>query len=251
MDDKITSSMVGRRWDKPLLADDIVPHLSKTQRTLFNGFLKLRGFDGKDVDLMDMFLMVIDKEDVFKRVLNPKIDLKESAKMLKTLVDVMKFAHVRKHFTKEEVYDITNGLKSMHEYASCGLFEWNKFETSGYKKPGKSSEPEDRFKAMVEERTGWKFVKVRPRWLLNRCTRRCLELDMYNKKKNLAIEYNGFQHYEYPNSYHWSLNYFIDQVNRDLLKARLCKLKGIKLITIRMTGDIENEWRQFLDQVKV
>ena len=51
-----------------------------------------------------------------------------------------------------------------------------------------------------------KFPKVRPTFLRNPKTNRCLELDGYNKKLKLAFEYDGYQHYIYPNKFHKSYN---------------------------------------------
>src|SRR5690606_32389304 len=42
---------------------------------------------------------------------------------------------------------------------------------------------------------GYKFPNVRPDFMENNRTKRCLELDCYNEKLNLALEYNGKQHY--------------------------------------------------------
>ena len=40
------------------------------------------------------------------------------------------------------------------------------------------------------------FTKIRPPWLINEEGNR-LEIDMYNEELNLAVEYNGIQHYKY------------------------------------------------------
>ena len=61
-----------------------------------------------------------------------------------------------------------------------------------------------------------------------------LELDIYNKRKRLAIEYNGEGHYlRYINGRHFFTKKHIKVVQkRDRKKKRLCKRLGIKLIVI-------------------
>ena len=68
-----------------------------------------------------------------------------------------------------------------------------------------------------------------------------LELDGFNKSKNIAFEYNGKQHYEYSSFFHSSIQDFIRQQNRDERKQELCHLKSIYLITIpyHYQNDIE------------
>lgn len=77
------------------------------------------------------------------------------------------------------------------------------------------------------------FVKVRPSFLRNPQTGRCLELDLYNEDLRLAIEYNGIQHYKYTCKFHSKPEDFEQQKKRDLLKTRLCAEHKICLITIR------------------
>lgn len=76
------------------------------------------------------------------------------------------------------------------------------------------------------------FVKVRPAWLTNPETGKTLELDCYNDELKLAVEYNGEQHYKWPNWFHKSYDEFIRQVRRDRLKSELCELHGIYLIIV-------------------
>ena len=46
----------------------------------------------------------------------------------------------------------------------------------------------------------------------------------------IAFEYNGFQHYEYPNYFHRNEKEFINQLKRDKLKRKICKENHIILI---------------------
>lgn len=68
--------------------------------------------------------------------------------------------------------------------------------------------------------------------LKNPDTKRNLELDCYNEIYKIALEYNGEQHYKYPNSFHKTKEEFIKQIKRDRLKEKLCKENGIYLIIV-------------------
>lgn len=79
---------------------------------------------------------------------------------------------------------------------------------------------------------GHVFVKARPAWLINPRTNHALELDGYNEELKLAFEYNGPQHYQYPNRYHRSETEWLEQKYRDLVKRQICNQRGVYLITI-------------------
>ncbi|GAX85871.1 hypothetical protein CEUSTIGMA_g13287.t1 [Chlamydomonas eustigma] len=65
-----------------------------------------------------------------------------------------------------------------------------------------SSKSEQRFTQALESRTGLKFKMIRPLWLINPLTSHPLELDLFCEEKHVAIEYDGPQHYTFPNVYH-------------------------------------------------
>jgi hypothetical protein len=79
------------------------------------------------------------------------------------------------------------------------------------------------------------FKSCRPDFLINPKTGRRMELDGYCPQLKMAFEYNGQQHYVYPNSWHKTQQEFEDQLFRDALKKRLCENEGIYLITIPYT----------------
>lgn len=87
-----------------------------------------------------------------------------------------------------------------------------------------------RFEALtkfyVEYLFGKKFNKIRPDWLDK------LELDMYNEDLNLAVEYNGIQHYKYINFFHKTNDDFVKSQERDDRKIKLCKQKNVNLLVI-------------------
>lgn len=72
----------------------------------------------------------------------------------------------------------------------------------------------------------------RPDYLKNQETGKNLEIDAYHPESKIGIEYNGIQHYIYPNIFHKSREEFDKCVQRDKLKYQLAKENGIKLIVI-------------------
>lgn len=84
----------------------------------------------------------------------------------------------------------------------------------------------------MEKIYGLKFTKVKPKWLTNPETDYPLELDCYNKDLRMAVEYNGIQHYVWPNFTNQSKDKFISQLRRDKLKEELCAKKGVYLIKV-------------------
>ncbi len=78
-----------------------------------------------------------------------------------------------------------------------------------------------------------------------------LQLDGFNENRNIAFEYQGYQHYTKGSHFHSEDSRFESQLNRDRVKKELCLKNGITLIeifefkTIR-SGRIE----LFVQQVK-
>jgi len=81
-------------------------------------------------------------------------------------------------------------------------------------------------KKYLDQYTNKKFIKSSPKWLQG------LELDGYCKELKLAFEYNGIQHYKIDGFFKQNKKEFLNQQRRDKLKRKLCKLNGVKLITI-------------------
>jgi len=90
-------------------------------------------------------------------------------------------------------------------------------------------------KAMEELHEGKPFKKARPDFLVNPETGKRLEIDCYNDELKIGAEYNGIQHYVFPNPFHTSKNAFDAQLRRDQTKADLCKVAGVKLYTVPHT----------------
>lgn len=84
------------------------------------------------------------------------------------------------------------------------------------------------------------FEKYRPDWLKNPYTNKSLELDCYNYEYGVALEYNGIQHYKFPNPFHKTEEEFIMQKQRDIAKKYICESKGILLIEVPYYIPVEN-----------
>ena len=84
----------------------------------------------------------------------------------------------------------------------------------------------------LEQYYGKPFPTIRPDFLINPLTGRNLELDGYNSEIEIAFEYNGIQHYQFPNKFHRTVEDFQQQVRRDNYKKEACQLSGVYLIQI-------------------
>lgn len=87
----------------------------------------------------------------------------------------------------------------------------------------------------LEEIYGKPFKSVRPDFLKNPTTGHNLELDCYNEELKLAVEYNGEQHYVWPNFFRTTQQQFVEQLRRDQFKVEMCDQLGIYLITVPYT----------------
>jgi hypothetical protein len=94
------------------------------------------------------------------------------------------------------------------------------------------SKPEFLCRQVLEKIYGVEFPNVRPDWLRNPETNRCLELDCYNENLKLALEYNGIQHYKWCSFAKQTYADFRNQVKRDVIKRNICAEKGVHLITV-------------------
>ena len=105
-----------------------------------------------------------------------------------------------------------------------------------YKKMDERSGAESRGEAIcrkvLEDIYKVEFPKARPDFLINPQTGYNLELDGYNCDLQIAFEYQGIQHYVYPNIYHKSLEEFNYQRQKDDFKFEVCDKAGIYLITV-------------------
>lgn len=65
-----------------------------------------------------------------------------------------------------------------------------------------------------------------------------LRLDLYIPDLNIAFEYDGPQHYVFPNHIHKTRAEFEQQQTRDRLKDKLCQRMGITLVRIRYDEEL-------------
>jgi hypothetical protein len=91
---------------------------------------------------------------------------------------------------------------------------------------------EEKCREIFESLTGRTYPTTRPKWLRNPKTGRTLELDGYCEDLKSAFEYNGAQHYEFPNTYHKTEADFNAQLYRDAIKTKTCAEKGVALLVI-------------------
>lgn len=101
----------------------------------------------------------------------------------------------------------------------------------GYRVNKFPSRGERKCKETLESIYGVPFVTVRPNWLKN-ITGYNLELDCYNEELKIAAEYNGEQHYVWPNFTRCSFAEFQELRARDERKRELCDRNGIYLIVV-------------------
>lgn len=85
----------------------------------------------------------------------------------------------------------------------------------------------------IEHLMGYPFPKIRPDWLRGDSSK--LELDGYNSELEIAIEYNGKQHYEYCDHFHRNPAKFQRRLRYDKIKRNVCKKRGIYLIVVPYT----------------
>lgn len=102
-------------------------------------------------------------------------------------------------------------------------------------KPQRKLKYEDECHRIIEELTGRKFHKnARPDFLKNPKTTRNLELDCFDGE-NIALEYQGIQHYKYPNPFHKTEKEFEYQIQKDKWKFEKCEENNVFLIRVPYT----------------
>jgi hypothetical protein len=92
---------------------------------------------------------------------------------------------------------------------------------------------ETRCREIIEEIYGCKFTSARPDFLKSPVTKKNLELDCYNARLKIALEYDGSQHAQYNPHFHrgdkWK---FVYQVRKDDWKNLKCEEHGVTLIRV-------------------
>lgn len=135
---------------------------------------------------------------------------------------------------------ISNKIDNLLTSVNSKIKELEKKQTlNNYAEPGKFiSKGEAECRRCAEEIFGVKFKKGFPKWLLSD-KKRQMEIDVYNEKLKIGIEYNGEQHYNPKSSLHKSKKDFEELKKRDILKRQLCDKNGVYLITVPYTVPLE------------
>ena len=118
------------------------------------------------------------------------------------------------------------------------------------KRKKRVNKKEELCRGILEKTFGVPFPTVRPDWLVNPDTGKCLELDAYNSELNLALEYDGEQHYKFVPIFHKTPSDLNKQIERDAYKTRICKLHGIRLIRVPYWIEEEDLEEYILNQAK-
>lgn len=87
---------------------------------------------------------------------------------------------------------------------------------------------------LYEKGYDWQKIIIgyRPEFLKNPETGRRLEIDAFFPELRLGIEYNGIQHYKFPNHIHEEKEEFDKTLFRDQLKNKLARENNVKIISI-------------------
>lgn len=75
-------------------------------------------------------------------------------------------------------------------------------------------------------------------WLRNSKTGRLMYVDMYYPSYNLAVEYDGEQHFKFVPWYYEEYEAFHEYVERDKIKTKLLAAHGVKLIRYSYQDDL-------------
>jgi hypothetical protein len=157
------------------------------------------------------------------------IDLVKLLNNIKENEDEYKITCLNKQDIKNVIFPAKwecNKCKKIWETQYC------KSSTRGCKYCTSTKISEPTCRAIVEKLYGCEFPSCRPDFLKT-TTGKNLELDCYNPKLKLGVEYNGIQHYKYEKHLHsGDENNLKLQQERDKLKLLRCTENNIHLVTI-------------------
>lgn len=100
------------------------------------------------------------------------------------------------------------------------------------KRFARKSKGELECRRVLEAKFKLPFPTVRLPQFKNHITNQALELDCYNERLRLAVEYNGEQHYRYTPAFHKTRDAFHNQQYRDEMKQKMCQDNGIQLVVV-------------------
>lgn len=79
-------------------------------------------------------------------------------------------------------------------------------------------------------------------WLKSPVTNYSLKIDAFFPNLNLAVEYDGPQHFRNEKRYYKSSNDFLYRIFLDITKNILCEEHGVKLVRIKYTDKLTNDF---------
>lgn len=144
------------------------------------------------------------------------------------------------HATIEEDYEEADGLTSAIPHTPRISYETIRDHPVLTHSSSNESNGERITRRVFEHLFKKPFVKVRPDFLKNPETGRNLELDGYNEELKIGFEYNGIQHYCFPNRFNKTRQEFEYQLKKDKFKLEKCNEHGIYLITVPYSVPHEN-----------
>jgi hypothetical protein len=146
---------------------------------------------------------------------------------------------------KKKIYEFDLlGDRSKHNFRSVSK--------SKDSKDSKDSKGEIECRRVLRKIFNREFGKIRPDFLKNYITGNMynLEIDCFDDKLKLGVEYNGRQHYEYIPFFHKTKDSFYNQKYRDDMKRRLCNDNGIILVEVPFSVKIHDIEKYIIDQLK-
>ena len=150
----------------------------------------------------------------------------------------------------EKFKDMNKKIHSHPTYQYNKQREYNPHITSDGKNQGGDSKGERECRRVLQKLLGKPFDKIRPKFLFNSITGDNLEFDMYDSQLQLAVEYNGRQHYEYTPFFQKTKDAFRNQQYRDKMKRDISKKLNIVLIEVPYTVKIRDIEEFLVNQLR-
>jgi len=174
--------------------------------------------------------------------INPILDPDEYIDEIPTIGYLYKGLPVKSPYIISEIIDDIN--KDEHQincvpYVPNGIIKKTQ-PIPGCNKKRMDSRGEQTCREILEDYYKKPFPKIRPGFIRNPETQSLLELDGYNSELGIAFEYNGIQHYNWPNFTNQQYDEFKSQVRRDQFKLECCDRHNVYLITIPYTVPYED-----------
>ena len=167
-----------------------------------------------------------------------------SRKKKKTIEDIITFVnenHKDSILSSKEYKNSKTNLNLVCENGHCFKKSWNAIHKGLWCPICSKYKGEQLVRKILEDKFKKLFPNVKPIWLKNPKTNHLLQLDGFCEELKIAFEYQGIQHYEYPNHCHKNKKQFEAQIYRDKIKRNLCKENNVILIEIKEIKDLSYE----------